>query len=461
MTKPKVQIKDIGELIQGGSEIYWQSFVYDDSSGNIVLEQNKGNIQAIGGSDNTVLYSLIGAPSIIKTTTVSPLSPVIIDYNNDVDAVKILLENSGYKEGDVVIIPAIFLKYGLDKIEDRAKEKSTLLALNTVTIATGMPVILQGATLAKRVWAAAEVAGALGDIAVNNQYIENKYPELKQTINAYNGVMGLIAVKNLVTSKGAKNLYNAAHSTVKTAFQNRNEFKSIIVAKYLDWKTLTTNLDNLSDAERKLIAEQEKVWKALGIVDKLSDVIYRNIKYEDFIKTFKATDEQYKEAYRLWGEEKWTELYQYFKNNNINYDAGISNVWPPFYGSKNVQKIEIASQLKGKVFDRFQEGKYADGLGGSFASPVLNSSEGVEDLIFTYDSRALANQIKEGTYYYKFRIKDDVPSLIFEYGEAIPWFNLQGTADQIKSSLKFNDILDHLEIIEKLKFENGKWINAK
>jgi hypothetical protein len=99
-------------------------------------------------------------------------------------------------------------------------------------------------------------------------------------------------------------------------------------------------------------------------------------------------------------------------------------------------------------------------LGGSFASPVLNGTEGVEDLMFTYDSRALANKIKEGTYYYKFRIKDDVPNLIFEYGEAIPWFKLTGNADQIKSSFKFNDIINHIEIVEKLKFENGKWINV-
>lgn len=190
-------------------------------------------------------------------------------------------------------------------------------------------------------------------------------------------------------------------------------------------------------------------------------MMFRNVHYEDFIKTFSATEEQYKKAFEFWGEERWDELYQYFKTNHLNYDDNIKDVWPPFYGAKNIKKIEIGSQLIGKVFDRFQEGKYAAGLGGSFASPILNSGEGVEDLIFTYDSRALANQIKEGTYYYKFRIKDDIPSLIFEYGEAIPWFKLSGNADQIKSNMKFNDIVDHVEIIEKLKFESGKWINVK
>ncbi|WP_144280848.1 hypothetical protein [Chryseobacterium echinoideorum] len=73
----------------------------------------------------------------------------------------------------------------------------------------------------------------------------------------------------------------------------------------------------------------------------------------------------------------------------------------------------------------------------------------------------LAESLKYGDYsYIKFKIKN-TDDLIFEYGEAIPWFKLMGNADQIKSSMKFNDILDHIEVIEKLKFENGKWINIK
>src|SRR5690606_21257001 len=99
--------------------------------------------------------------------------------------------------------------------------------------------------------------------------------------------------------------------------------------------------------------------------------------------------------------------------------------------------IEIGSELRDKVFDRFQiAGR--ENLEGSFASPVLNSNEGVEDLVFTYDSRALAKSIKEGTIYIKFRLKENIPdNLIFEYGEAIPWFDFTGNADQIKSSVSF------------------------
>ena len=55
-------------------------------------------------------------------------------------------------------------------------------------------------------------------------------------------------------------------------------------------------------------------------------------------------------------------------------------------------------------------------------------------------------------------MKKGLPSnLEFEYAEAIPWFKLQGTADQIRSSEKFSEIAGHIEIIEVLKFEKGKW----
>ena len=215
--------------------------------------------------------------------------------------------------------------------------------------------------------------------------------------------------------------------------------------------------------EERLLVQLEKIAAdadALAVIS-ISDKVFRNVRYNDFTKTFTATEEQYKRAFQLWGEEKWDELYQYFKTNKINFDSRINDVWPPFYGAKDINKIETASQLKGKVFDRFQEGNSADRLGGSFASPVLNSSEGVEDLVFTYDSRSLASQIREGMYYYKFRIKDEVPNLVFEYGEAIPWFKLAGNADQIKSSLRLNDIMNSIEIIEKMKFENGQWVNVK
>ncbi len=98
----------------------------------------------------------------------------------------------------------------------------------------------------------------------------------------------------------------------------------------------------------------------------------------------------------------------------------------------------------------------------SLASPV-NAGEGVGDLVFTYDSRALSGQIPDGTFYIKFKFKDNLPSdLKFDYGETIPWFDTMGNADQIKSSMNLRDLrlgIDY-EILEKLHYVNGNWVTV-
>lgn len=51
----------------------------------------------------------------------------------------------------------------------------------------------------------------------------------------------------------------------------------------------------------------------------------------------------------------------------------------------------------------------------------------------------------------------------FQYSEAVPWFNLSGTADQIKTTIKFQDLMQngYIEILEVLKRENGQWVTIR
>jgi len=194
----------------------------------------------------------------------------------------------------------------------------------------------------------------------------------------------------------------------------------------------------------------------IGVVEKV-EKIYKNVTLEEFAKTITgATLEQKQLAYTLWGEEKWEDLYKLF---NPTVGIKINDGWPPFYGVKSVIKKQKGKDLVGKTFDRFQN---YDNLGGYYASPVY-SGEKIDNLIFTYDSRALKDKIQEGTRYVKFRLKETVTNnLEFEFGEAIPWFKVQGNGDQVRSNLNFNELkkgLDY-EIIELMKFENGKWIKV-
>ena len=159
-------------------------------------------------------------------------------------------------------------------------------------------------------------------------------------------------------------------------------------------------------------------------------------------------------SYKLWGEDKWDELYQLFKDNKINYDDGIKDVWPPFYGFKNLGQKEFGPNLNGKIFDRFQKN---ESLGGGYASPVPSNST------YTLQARALGvnyddlEDLGQSYYYIKFKIKNASPDLELQYGKAAPWFEELGGATQIKSSKGFHQIPNELEILEKWKFENGQW----
>lgn len=99
---------------------------------------------------------------------------------------------------------------------------------------------------------------------------------------------------------------------------------------------------------------------------------------------------------------------------------------------------------------------------GEYASPILNSDKGVNSLVFTYDSRALQSEIREGTNYIKFKFKNNLlQSLEFKYSEIVPWFERQGLGQQVKSSINFEILDDYVEILEQLQYTNGKWKKIK
>ena len=443
----------------------YSSFMYSSSTS----KKNEGEyVSATGNIKLYDVYTIKSSKTVLvkgdvpidvveqkePITEVSPLTPLIIVPDKDkLPLMKTALEGNDLGN-EVYIVPAIFLKYGNDKIRNDYIEKGVITTLDVATIAlSGGTALATKVHWVRRAWALAEVVGAVGNIVVNTQDIDPN-SSLGQVVNSYNLAMGVIGIKNLGQAgyKFAKNLPQATRELL----QKNGSLRVQLAKRYQDWKKGIEKLKTLNKEERDLLDKQEEVWRGLGFVDDFKRMIYRNVSYEDFIKTFKATDEQHKIAFKLWGEEKWDELYKFFKENRINEWNGV--VWPPFNGAKSILKVERGEELAGKVFDRFQVGKDAEKLDGRFASPVLNSAEGVEDLVFTYDSRALSNPITEGTYYYKFKMKKGLPSnLEFEYAEAIPWFKLQGTADQIRSSEKFSEISGHIEIIEVLKFEKGKW----
>ncbi|MDY3345647.1 fibronectin type III domain-containing protein, partial [Riemerella anatipestifer] len=291
--------------------------------------------------------------------------------------------------------------------------------------------------------------------------ISEALKEIKESIDSWEEIKTLTknihnkisSYYNLVTSKTNEGRYEAGRLVVPVGSTVVPIVGQIGKAtKISKTKTILKGVTELSenktdDLVEKLIVKGEDA----GII---ASKVYRGVKYKDFIKTFTATEEQYRKAYQLWGEEKWEGLYQYFKTNNLN------DGWPPFEGFVKITKTETGNELAGKVFDRFQG---SGDISGKFASPVYGT-QGIDDLYFTYDSRALKYNIKDNTNYIKFKFKDNLPSdLKFDYGDVQPWFGRQGLGDQVRSTIDFNDIRirKYIEIIEQLEYKDGKWIKIK
>ena len=69
---------------------------------------------------------------------------------------------------------------------------------------------------------------------------------------------------------------------------------------------------------------------------------------------------------------------------------------------------------------------------------------------------------KEGAYFISFVIVKDPPkSLEYGFSDVVPWFGKSGLGDQVKSSKPLKELLDegYIEIIERLEYKSGKWVN--
>ena len=219
-------------------------------------------------------------------TEVSPLTPLIIVPDKDkLPLMKTALEGNDLGN-EVYIVPAIFLKYGNDKIRNDYIEKGVITTLDVATIAlSGGTALATKVHWVRRAWALAEVVGAVGNIVVNTQDIDPN-SSLGQVVNSYNLAMGVIGIKNLGQAgyKFAKNL----PQTTKNLLQKNGNLRTQLVKSYQDWKRkigqfkTSKKFEKLADNEKKLLEGQEEGWKLLGFVD--------DIKGVDRLKDFLTND---------------------------------------------------------------------------------------------------------------------------------------------------------------------------
>lgn len=429
------------------------TFEYNDQTSNITVYDFYA----------TKNFTAAGVGTITSKDTLdvlSPLTPIfLVPEEGKLPLIATALGDNNLGN-NYYIVPAVFLKYLKDKVRNDYIEKGIVTTLDVATIyMSGGTALAAKVTWVRRIWALGEVAGAVGNIAINTQVID---PEstLGKTVTAYNLGMAVIGIKSIAV--GGYKFVSRLPAATKALLQQNKSIRILLLAHYTQWKSLVANLDKISPAERKLVTEQEEVWRILGFIDELGDLVYKNVKFKDFVNSVGdfaggAKAEIAEQAYKLWGENKWDELYDLFKTNNINPYNGIN--WPPYSGFSKINEIISGKNYKFRI-DRFQK---EASLGGGFGSPILKNSEGVDNLVYTYDSRMLSDKISEGTYYFVFQMSDKAGDVDLKIGDVAPWFkkqvNLAG--EQIEFSKKLHALdASYFKNLEAKVYVNGKWRNC-
>ncbi|MCV6631542.1 MAG: fibronectin type III domain-containing protein [Flavobacteriaceae bacterium] len=315
-----------------------------------------------------------------------------------------------------------------------------------------------------------------------------KDPALQDIFNKISLASGVISGATIVGEKRLIKLLDpqaikrAEQDQLKRIKDYTNSIDNLIESDYIHMlsQKRKEELVGILESEKKAIgtlADEAGVSLVLNKMRKLLSTTvdvtkrsYKNVSYKEFVSTIhhadKVAEEVLGEAHRLWGEEKWDALYDLFNPKNADK---INGGWPPYNGFRkkpiSLSGIEIKDAYSNLIFDRFQtldyQGVPQPNLNGGFASPVRVNNYEIE-MPFTFNSRALMDEITEGTYYIRFQLKN-TEGLIFQKGKAIPWYTkdgkfVEGGAEQIQTNIRFNELdpKDYL-ILQKSVRKGTKW----
>ena len=348
----------------------YSSFMYSTSTS----KKNEG--EYVSATGNIKLYDVytIKSPKTVLVkgdvpidlveqkepiTEVSPLTPLIIVPDKDkLPLMKTALEGNDLGN-EVYIVPAIFLKYGNDKIRNDYIEKGVITTLDVATIAlSGGTALATKVHWVRRAWALAEVVGAVGDIGVNVSQHIDPHSSLGQVVNSYNLAMGVIGIKNLGQAgyKFAKNLPQAT----KELLQKNGNLRTKLISYYQKWQTEVAQLDNPSQAEKQLVEKQAEVWKALGFENKIDDILL-NAKWVDDLETVIGIN--VKNKIKEWVRE------------GLNYSKLESSF------NKSSNKLELFSKLEKAKSLNHQKviiGDYENILGVTKGEYISNSVDNIK-----------------------------------------------------------------------------------
>ncbi|MDB4919661.1 TNT domain-containing protein [Mucilaginibacter sp.] len=157
-----------------------------------------------------------------------------------------------------------------------------------------------------------------------------------------------------------------------------------------------------------------------------SDSLVRGVSFSVFEKSvsdFADTTKKplAKTAWKLWKNERWSELEQFFSANNLN------GGWPPNRGALSLKIVTLQSGL---LVDRY---------GGYYDADSVFQDKGtfVSFIDVPFPKRALPDKTLSSPYRVYKIVK---PIVDVKKGQIIPWFNKPGLGIQYELPYNINDL---------------------
>ena len=165
--------------------------------------------------------------------------------------------------------------------------------------------------------------------------------------------------------------------------------------------------------------------------------LVRGIAYADFVKSVSDFADSTKKpladtAWRLWKEEKWGKLEQFFTANNLN------GGWPPNRGAVDLKIVTLPAGIE---IDRY---------GGYFDADSVFQDRGtfVSKTGVPFPQRALPDKTLNSPYRV-YKILKPIPNV--RRGVIIPWFGKPGLGVQYETPYIINDLKKEGYIAEEKK----------
>lgn len=168
------------------------------------------------------------------------------------------------------VVPAIFLKFQSDKIFNDYVKEGIITALDVATIAfSGGTALATKGHWVYRLWAMAEIAGAVGNIAVNTQTITN--PKLREAVDLYNAGIAFVGIAHL--GEGGYRAYaNNLSKQTKQALQQGTSLRPQLEKGYRSWQRAVEKLEDLKPEEAELVQKMKLNWSELGMLDDVTSL---------------------------------------------------------------------------------------------------------------------------------------------------------------------------------------------